>query len=412
MKIGLSLDEMAMGGGPKFMLDLGRRLVAAGHAVTVLAEGAGAWEPLVAANGLAVYHPPPHPWATFRQRARSMAGDWNRASFDAIVVNASHLNRLAMCALHFVDVRTPVMLVLHGDWESLYSLAEQHRPVWNCAVGVGPKVHAAAAARFPGKPVFCIQNGVAIPSEAQLRTRRDAGAPLRLLFVGRLVDSHKGVFRLATILAACRRRGLDVRLTVIGEGPDGPPLVERFAAEGVADLVEMAGGLEPDEIPAAMRAHHVFLFPTNTEGMPLVVLEAQANGCVPVATRLAGITEAAIEDGVTGRLVEPGNVEEFAAQVGAMADPVAWRSHSRAAAERARRLHALSTMGDRYAGLLAELAQGRYPLDAPFRDSRELAPMPFTSEDHLPPLVLRTVPPPVLRALIRARRRLGGAVSS
>ena len=62
MKIGLSLDEMAMGGGPKFMLDLGRRLVAAGHAVTVLAEGAGAWEPLVAANGLAVYHPPPHPW--------------------------------------------------------------------------------------------------------------------------------------------------------------------------------------------------------------------------------------------------------------------------------------------------------------------------------------------------------------
>ena len=406
MKVGLSLDEMALGGGPKFMLDLGRCLVAAGHRVTVLAEGAGGWESLLASAGLDLQHPPPRPWATFRQRARRMAEDWNRAGFDAIVVNVGHLNRLALGAMHFLDAQVPVMFVLHGDWESLYSLAEQHLPVWNCAVGVGPKVHAAASARFPGKPVFLVQNGVAIPGGSEMRARADWSAPLRLVFVGRLIDSHKGIFRLAPILAACRRRGVDVRLTVVGSGPDGDELRARFGSAGVLDLVDLAGERPPDEIPAILRAHHVLLFPTNTEGMPLVVLESLANGCVPVVTRLPGITDTAVEDRVSGRLVAPGDVEGFASEVTALVDPETWRGHSREAAARARREFDVKTMGNRYLALLDDMASGRFPLEEPFATSRSLAPMPFTSEDHLPPIVLRTVSPGVLRAMIRLRRRL------
>ncbi|MBU6283875.1 glycosyltransferase, partial [bacterium] len=132
MKIGLSLDEVSLGGGPRFMLDLGRCLVAAGHRAILLPEVPGDWEPLLAAGGLELARAPGLPRATFRGRARALADAWNRAGFDAIVVNVGHLNRLAMCALHFLDARVPVMLVLHGDWESLYSLAEQHLPVWNC----------------------------------------------------------------------------------------------------------------------------------------------------------------------------------------------------------------------------------------------------------------------------------------
>ncbi len=406
MKIGLSLDEVSLGGGSKFMLDLGRCLVAAGHRAILLPEVPGNWEPLLATGGLELVRAPALPRATFRGRARALADAWNRAGFDAIVVNVGHLNRLATCALHFLDARVPVMLVLHGDWESLYSLAEQHLPVWNCAVGVGPAVHARAAARFPSKPVFCVQNGVAIPGEAELRGRAEHASPLRLVFVGRLVDAHKGVFRLAPILAECRRRGVDVRLTVVGVGPDAGELRARFAAAGVSDLVEMAGELPPDEIPGVLRRHHVLLFPTNTEGMPLVVLEALASGCVPVVTRLPGITDVAVEDGVSGRLVEPGDVAGFAEQVAAMVDPVAWRAHSRAGAQRARMLFGVEAMGDRYLELIEGVARGACPLAEPYATSREAAPMPFTSEDHLPPVVLRNVPPGVLHSLIRLRHRL------
>ncbi|CAN5824765.1 hypothetical protein BH10CHL1_BH10CHL1_40800 [soil metagenome] len=407
MKIALSLDQMSPGGGPKFMLNLGQYLVATGHAVTIVTETKGAWWPELAASGLVGICLPTNPGASIVRRAQQLANYWNRQHFDVIVVNVNRLNRLAQCASHLVADDTAVLLVLHGDWPELYSLAAKDMRAWNCAVGVSPKVHEGAAIRLPHKPVFGIANGIELPTAEQLQLRLDWELPLRLLFVGRLIDAHKGIFRLPKILAACRERNLPVRLTVVGDGEDGQRLAQRFAEEGVVDLVDMVGMQPPATIGAAMRRHHLLVFPTNTEGMPLVVLEAQANGCVVITTALPGITDVALEDQVTGRLAALGNIEQFVDHIEAMLTPTVWQSHSQAAVVRSHRLFSLAGMGEQYGALLESLVQGAYPIKRPYNQSHKLSDAPFTLEDYLPPRILRYLSPTTLRRARRIKHRLG-----
>lgn len=405
MKIALSLDQMAPRGGPKFILNLGQSLVVAGHEVTVMVETPGVWWPELAARGLRGSCLPRTPSGSFVRQTQQVAAAWNRQRFDVIVVNVSRPNRLALYASHLVTDNTAVLFVLHGDWADIYEGASRHVQAWNCAVGVSPQVYAGAARRFPHKPVFAIPNGVELPDAAQQQARLGWDLPLRLLFVGTLQDAHKGVFRLPAILAGCRARHLPVTLTVIGEGEDGPRLAQRFNEAGVADLVTMNGRQPPAAIATAMRTHHLLLAPTNMEGMPLVVLEAQANGCVAITTALPGITDVAIVDGVTGRLVEAGNIEQFVDQIAAMLAPDVWLSHSQAAIVHTRQHFSVEGMGLQYERLLTRLAQGVYPLKRPYHQSHKLTAVPFTRQDYLPSCALRLLDSPMLRRLRREKQR-------
>jgi glycosyltransferase involved in cell wall biosynthesis len=334
-----------------------------------------------------------------------LAASWNNQQFDVVFVNVSGFNRLAHCTCHLLSDDIAVVYLLHGDWRDLYDLAETDVRAWNCAVGVSPAVREGAAARFPAKPVIGIDNGIELPTEAERHARREWELPLRLLFVGRLIDSHKGVFRLPAILAACRARGLPVTLSVIGDGPDRRRLARLFAKAGVSDLVTMMGMQPPSAIAAAMRDHHVFVFPTNTEGMPLVVLEAQANGCVPVSTLLPGITDVAIEDGVTGRLMALGDIEACVDHIADMLDRGAWQRHSDAAVARAERLFSLAAMGEQYETLVAALARGAHPISRPYHRSKSLSDVPFTWQDHLPRVVLRCLPIKTVREIRRRKNK-------
>ena len=253
---------------------LGRYLASLGHDVTICTERPGIWWSELEPHGLSGFCLPSHSWEPTVQRACRLARYWNDQQYDAVIVNASLLNHVAHHACHIMDDRIRVMLILHGDWEAMYELAAREAAAWNCAVGVSPKVREKAAMYFQEKPLFSIVNGVEIPEKAVLQSRSGWELPLGLLFVGRLIDSHKGVFRLSAILAECRKRDLPVRLTVIGDGEDRRQLQERFEQEGVSDLVVMSGYLDPATSVAAMLNHHVLVFPTNMEGMPLVVLES------------------------------------------------------------------------------------------------------------------------------------------
>ena len=404
MKIALSLEEVSFGGGPKFSLNLAGYLTQVGHDVTVIAEQEGVWWPELSRLGLKG-----HAFSFGRcvpnsRRAFEMAAFWNYQRYDAIIINASLLNRVAHLASHMLDEKTALMTILHGDWDPLYEMTARDREIWNCAVAVSPRVHEGAVKRVPGKPVICIPNGVEIPVEAELAERRGWASPLRLLFAGRLIDSHKGIFRLPPILAECRRRGLPVALTVIGEGEDGTRLESRFAAEGLADMVTMSGRLPPSEIARAMRDHHLFLFPTNTEGMPLAVLEAQANGCVVIGTHLPGITDVAIDDGVTGRLFAMGDIAGCVDDISDMMVPEVWNRHSVAGIVRSRDLFSIPSMGKRYAELLNDLSKERYSVNRP----QGRGSVPLVWDDYLP---IQLVPHPVMRIAGKARaavRRLTG----
>ncbi len=123
-------------------------------------------------------------------------------------------------------------------------------------------------------------------------------------FLGRLV-MEKGLDVFAAALGQLRARGVPHRPLVIGEGPARHKFAEQLP--GAA----FAGFLSGEALGRAVAGMDVLLNPSVTETFGNVTLEAMACAVPVVAARATGATSL-VADGVTGRLVEPGDACAFA----------------------------------------------------------------------------------------------------
>ena len=100
-----------------------------------------------------------------------------------------------------------------------------------------------------------------------------------------------------------------LKLVMAGQGPLAKDLQKLAVEQGVGSNVQIAGYIE--DIPAFLSALDVFVMPSLSEGQPLALLEAAANGRCIVASKVGGIPEI-IKAGKTGILVPPGEVNQLA----------------------------------------------------------------------------------------------------
>lgn len=117
--------------------------------------------------------------------------------------------------------------------------------------------------------------------------------PLEVLAVGRLAKT-KGMDRVVRAVGLAREEGLDVRLTVVGDGSQRGLLEEQARELGIADRVTFCGWIEHGKVREHLAACHVLaLLPDIDfhEGLPNVVLEAQAAGRPVVLSPLPAATE-------------------------------------------------------------------------------------------------------------------------
>jgi glycosyltransferase involved in cell wall biosynthesis len=143
-----------------------------------------------------------------------------------------------------------------------------------------------------------------------------AGA-LSVLCVARLAP-QKGLDVLVSAIGALVEGGTDVHLTIVGSGPLEAALRQHAERRGVAQRVSFAGAVGQDDMADYYARADIFCLPSFAEGLPIVLMEAMATGCPVVATRVMGVPEL-VEDGVSGLLVAPGNVDELAGALGELA---------------------------------------------------------------------------------------------
>jgi len=170
----------------------------------------------------------------------------------------------------------------------------------------------------------------------------------RLVCVGRLVPI-KGHDTLLRAVAAAAASVPGLTLEVAGDGPLRSELEALAAQLGLDDAVTFAGRVAQVE-PAYERAA-VVVVPSRGEGFGMVALEAAERGRAVIASSVGGLPEI-VEDGVTGLLVPPDDVERLAAaivELAADADRVARLGV--AARERALREFTLDRCADRTDGL-------------------------------------------------------------
>ncbi|MEQ3625872.1 MAG: glycosyltransferase [Celeribacter sp.] len=143
--------------------------------------------------------------------------------------------------------------------------------------------------------------------------------------VGRLVPKKQPLPMIRAFAKVAEKH--DLVLEIAGEGPLENDARDLAKSLGMSGRIRFLGRLDHADVRARMRNASVYLqnFETppdgDTEGMPTVIQEAMACGVPIVTTRHSGVPEH-VFDGISGRVVEPGDVDAFAAALGQLAaDP-------------------------------------------------------------------------------------------
>lgn len=209
-----------------------------------------------------------------------------------------------------------VVHIIHNDTADFYRIAAinaKYVDGWITPTpGVKDNFNAYTGGVYANK-VTPISHGVESPSKyGIIPDRKDC---LELVFTGVLYE-HKGVLTLPSIVKSLKSKGIDFHFSIIGKGVLQEELKTQMADEIAAGLVGFTGVISASEVYQRMANAHIFLYPTQIDSFGLVIAEAMMNGAVPVVSHLKGITDALVDDGINGFLIEdPKDAASFAERI-------------------------------------------------------------------------------------------------
>ncbi len=247
-------------------------------------------------------------------------------------------------------------------WEKREKLVEAR---WSVTCTAAGEAHLRALA--PAADLALVYHGLdlrrfpapqtAVPS---VRDGSEERQPVRLLSVGRMVEK-KGMDVLIEALARLPA-SVAWRLDHVGGGPLSASMQRLAERRGLAARIRWHGPLTQEALLQRYREADLFVLASriaadgDRDGLPNVLMEAQSQGLAVLSSNLSAIAEL-VEDGVSGRLVPPGDPDALAAELtGLIGDPTLRARLGRAGQERVRTRFTLQ------AGI-AQLA-ARFGLDA------------------------------------------------
>lgn len=168
--------------------------------------------------------------------------------------------------------------------------------------------HARRTEGLPESKTMVIYNGVPFDAHAT-ETPREAGATPIVGIVANLNREVKRVDLFIEAAARVLRRRPQVGFQVIGDGNLQPRLTALASELGVSERVEFLG--RRDDVRALLARMSIGVICSDSEGFSNSIMEYMLSGLPVVATATGGNPEA-IDDGVTGLLVEPGDPGQLA----------------------------------------------------------------------------------------------------
>jgi glycosyltransferase involved in cell wall biosynthesis len=170
----------------------------------------------------------------------------------------------------------------------------------------------------PAARTEIIHNPVVVPATPP--PRESAGAAPSVLSLGR-IGRRKGSYDLVEALALLVRCQVPARLRLGGDG-ELEALRAHAVQLGVGECVDLLGWVGAQAKAVELARATVYALPSYHEGLPMSVLEAMAAGLPVVSTPVGGIPDA-IDDGVEGFLVAPGDAPALSARLQQLlTDPV------------------------------------------------------------------------------------------
>jgi glycosyltransferase involved in cell wall biosynthesis len=289
-----------------------------------------------------------------------IAAAWKRAD----VIHVHHPHTLADIACLLRAGRTPVVVTQHAD-----AKRSTYHPVARLvlrrarAIVVPSQAHLALSTELRGfeSKVEVIPFGID-EQRWNVVPPPPPGAPPRALFIGRLLP-FKGV----DLLLRALERVPDLRLDIVGSGPESSRLRTLAQALAVTDRVRWYGEYPDEDLTRRMADADFLVLPSVTveEMFGLVVLEAMAAGRPVVTTAVPSAVREVNLPGVTGLEVPLRDVGALAAALDTLArDPI--RRHVMGEAGRARVAEQFTRtlMAERHIALYQRVLAGAAPYGA------------------------------------------------
>jgi sugar transferase (PEP-CTERM/EpsH1 system associated) len=144
-----------------------------------------------------------------------------------------------------------------------------------------------------------------------------------------------------------------VRLVLVGDGPLRHQAISLLSTAGVDDLAWLPG--ERNDVADILRNLDIFVLPSTAEGISNVILESMASGLPVIATAVGGNPDLVV-NGVTGKLVQPGNPQMIAEALAYyFENPEKIKTHGSSGLMKVHRDFSLDAMVNRYLAVYDEL---------------------------------------------------------
>jgi glycosyltransferase involved in cell wall biosynthesis len=220
--------------------------------------------------------------------------------------------------------------------------------------------HAIGLGIDPAK-LCLIPNGVAheaAPARPRAELRRQWGlrdGEVCIGFVGRLVPQKSPETMLRAFAELCATSATS-RLVMIGDGPLAGACRRLAAKLGIEAKVVWLGERDAKTL---MHAFDMLALTSDSEGHPLVILEAMARGLPVVATRVGGIADT-VRSGVNGFVVPVGDTTAVAGSLRALVNDPALRENMGRASRALSREFSVDRMVDRTLELYSRVVAGAW----------------------------------------------------
>ena len=157
----------------------------------------------------------------------------------------------------------------------------------------------------------------------------------RLLWLGRVAHEQKQAGLILEVWRRVCEKLPDWQLDVVGDGPDRSE-IERHVTETGLPRVNFHGRQVPDEY---YRRAAIFFMTSSFEGFPNTLVEAQSYAAIPIIFDSYPVARWILDDGQSGFLIEPFDVEAMADRIVHLATHPERARFAENALESARRFH-------------------------------------------------------------------------
>jgi len=184
-------------------------------------------------------------------------------------------------------------------------------PIDNCdlILGVGSGAVESYSSMFPETRVENLPYHIDL-SDYRPHESRDPSDPIRFLFCGQMIERKGLDVLLAAFEKAVTEDGMNARLKLVGRQDSEGRWLDSLSAS-VREKVDLIGFVAPDDLPEVFLNSDVFVLPSRHDGWGVVVNQALGAGMPVIASDGAGAGVALVEDGVNGRIVRAGSVDDL-----------------------------------------------------------------------------------------------------